>query len=370
MSGVGVGIVGAGGICEQHAGALNELADRARIVAVCELDPARLEGVARRYAIPFTCRDHGELVNHPDVDLVIVCTPPSLHAEIVIDALQAGRRVICEKPLAHTLAVADRIIAAARTRPGRLSVAYQFRYLPAVRRTLWLRDTGGLGSLLSGRFHRFARFQRPGQPQRAGWWGRWDVAGGGAVMTQLIHELDLMCLLFGTPARAWGIVDTLKEAIESEDVCAAVVQFESGAICSAHSTMSAHRSLAGFDVFGSLGSAHAPWSFECLDRERRSALRHGALDAVPDDPPDSTTNAHTPYLSAVLDALDAGRALPSGPEEARRSLELATAIYASSLSGGEPIGLPVDPAHRQYEGVDRAVYAARRRRGQELSPAR
>jgi predicted dehydrogenase len=365
MSQVGVGVVGAGGIFEQHAGALAELAGRARIVAVCELNPARRDGAARRYAVPFTCRDYGELVSRTDVDLVIVCTPPSLHAEVVIDALLAGKHVICEKPLAHTLAAAERIIAVARTRPGRLSVAYQFRYLPVVRRTLWLRDSGALGSPLSGRFHRFARFQRPGKPQRTGWWGRWDVAGGGAVMTQLIHELDLMCLLFGPPVRTWGTVDTLKEAIESEDTCAAVVQFESGAICSAHSTMSAHRSLAGFDVFGSLGSAHAPWAFECLDRERRAVVRRSALSAVPDEARDSV-NAHTPYLSAVLDALVAGRALPSGPEEARQSLELATAIYASSLSG-EPAVLPLDPAHPQYDGVDRDVYAVRRRLG-GLSP--
>jgi predicted dehydrogenase len=369
MSQAGVGIVGAGAIFEQHAGALTELADRARIVAVCELDAARLDDAATRYAIPFTCRDHGELVSRPDVDLVIVCTPPSLHAEVVIDALLAGKHVICEKPLAHTLAGAERIIATARTRPGRLSVAYQFRYLPVVRRTLWLRDSGALGSPLSGRFYRFARFQRPGKPQRAGWWGRWDVAGGGAVMTQLIHELDLMCLLFGSPARAWGTVDTLKEAIESEDTCAAVVQFQSGAICSAHSTMSAHRSLAGFDVFGSLGSAHAPWAFECLDRDRRAALRRRALHAVPDDPPDASANAHTPYLSAVLDALQGGSALPSGPEEALMSLELATAIYASSLSG-EPVGLPIESGHPQYDGINRAVYAARRDVGQELSRAR
>jgi predicted dehydrogenase len=361
---VGIGVVGTGGIFEQHARAVRELSPRARLVAVCDLDVDRLSVAAARHGAPVACREHEMLVSREDVDVVVVCTPPSFHAEAVIDALAAGKHVICEKPLAHTLADADRIIEAALSRPGRLSVVYQFRHLPAVRRALWLHETGALGTLLSGRFHRFARFHRPGKPVRSGWWGRWDVAGGGAVMTQLIHELDLMCLFFGRAERAWAVVDTLKEAIPSEDVCAAVVQFEHGAVCSAHSTMSAHRSTAGFDLFGTEGSAHCPWSFECLDRDRRGELRRSVLKAVPDDSADVEVCPHTPYLAGVLDALESGAPLPSGPEQARRSLELATAIYASSLSG-EPVALPLGAGHPQYEGVDAGEYAARRRMRRE-----
>jgi predicted dehydrogenase len=362
MKRAGVGIVGVGGIFEQHARAVHELSSRARIVAVCDLDAARLGAAAARHDVPVTCLDHRELVSRADVDVVAVCTPPSFHADVVIDALAAGKPVICEKPLAHNLADADRILDADRSRPGRLSVVYQFRHLPDVRRAQWLREQGALGPLLSGRFHRFARFHRPGKPDRAGWWGRWDIAGGGAVMTQLIHELDLMCLFFGRPARAWAVLDTLKEAIESEDTCAAVVQFASGAICSAQSTMSAHRSTAGFDLFGREGSVHSPWSFECLDRGRRAEVRRAALEAVPDDPPDTEVCAHTPYLAAVLDALESETPLPSSSEQARLSLELASAIYASSLSG-EPVALPLGSAHPQYDGVAVAEYAARPRYG-------
>ena len=362
MSRVGIGIVGVGGIFEQHARAVSELSGRARIVAVCDVDATRLASAAARYDVPIACVDHRELVEHRDVDVVAVCTPPGFHADVVIDALAAGKHVICEKPLARTLADADRILVAANGRPGRLSVVYQFRCLPEVRRALWLRDQGGLGALLSGRFHRFARFRRPGKPDRAGWWGRWDVAGGGAVMTQLIHELDLMCLFFGRPARAWAAVDTLKEAIESEDTCAAVVQFGSGAICTAQSTMSAHRSSAGFDVFGSRARStphghSSAWTATAAPscaapRSRRSPTTRRTPRSC----------AHTPYLASVLDALESGAPLPSGPEQARLSLELATAIYASSLSG-EPVALPLGSTHSHYDGVSVAEYAARPRFG-------
>jgi predicted dehydrogenase len=370
VSELGIGIVGAGGIFEQHASALLELSDRARIVALCDVDEQRLDSAAARHGIGVTCRAHDELVERADVDVVIVCTPPSLHEHAVVDALAAGKHVICEKPLAHTLQSADRIIDADRTLPGSLSVVYQFRYLPAVRRALWLRDRGLLGSLLSGRFYRFARFRRPGKPMRAQWWGRWDVAGGGTVMTQLIHELDLMCLLFGSPERVWAVVDTLSESIESEDVCAATVRFHGGAVCSCQSTMSAHRSIAGFDVFATHGSVHSPWSLECLDRERRTALRRQALEAVPDEPADANSNAHVPYLGAVLDAILEGAPPPSDALQARMSLELATAVYASSLSGGDAVKLPLGPEHPLYAGVGAAQYRAGSAVARELTVAR
>jgi predicted dehydrogenase len=365
---VRVGIVGAGTIFEQHALALSDLTDRARLVALCEVDEARLAAAAARHSIPFVCRDHRRLVARPDVDLVVVATPPRFHAEIAIDALRAGKHVVCEKPLALTLDAADRVIEVAREHPGRLSVAYQFRYLPEVRRALWLRDSGLLGRLIYGRFHRFARFQRPGKPPRAAWWGRWDVAGGGALITQLIHELDLACHLFGRPLVAWGVLDTLNEEIESEDACAAVVRFAAGAIVSFQATMSAHRSSAGFDAIGTLGSVHAPWAFECLDRRRRDEVRGAALQAVPEVGLGEESSDHTPYLAAVLEALAAGTPLPVGPRQARTSLELTTAIYVSALRG-EPVALPIAPGDAGYEGTSALDYERRSTIGGGLAVA-
>src|SRR5207245_8376044 len=193
--GRGVGIIGAGVIFEQHARAYSQLADRARLLAVADEDETRLRLAAMRHGIAAACRDYRELLARDDVDIAVVCTPPSSHAEIVIAALEAGKYVVCEKPLAPTLAAADRMLETARRFPGRLSTVYQFRYLPEVRRALWLRDHGRLGPLLFGRFSRYARYQRPPKapkpgrapkPARSEWWGRWEVAGGGVAMTQLI----------------------------------------------------------------------------------------------------------------------------------------------------------------------------------------
>lgn len=128
--------------------------------------------------------DYKALLARSDIDVIDICTPPFLHERMILDALNAGKHVVCEKPLAHTLESADRIIEAANQAPGKLAVVYQQRYLNAVRRMIHLRDSGQTGRLLFGRFSRYSR------TTGVEWWGRWGTSGGGAVMTQFIHELD------------------------------------------------------------------------------------------------------------------------------------------------------------------------------------
>jgi predicted dehydrogenase len=359
----GVGIVGAGIIFDEHARALRALSGRARLVGVAELDPARREAAMAKHEVPRGYRDHTELLADDDVDLVIVGTPPCLHEQVVIDALQAGRHVVCEKPLAHTLESADRIIEVAERHPGRLSTVFQFRHTPEVERTIWLRDSGALGRLLFGRFTRYARFNDPWRvkagkpkPPRRDWWGRWGVAGGGQVMTQLIHELDMACHVFGPVAEVTAVVDTLKERIESEDTSAAIVRFASGATVTCFGTMCAHKAVKAFDVIGEQATAHSPWVLECMNPDLRSELRRAVVAACPDPPEDST--AHTRYLASVLDAVDAGAPLPIGGREGRAALELAVAIYASALTG-TTVPAPLDASSPFYGGITPDDYAAR-----------
>lgn len=203
-------------------------------------------------------------------------------------------------------------------------------------------------------------------------------------MTQLIHEIDLMCHIFGRAIEVAAAMDTLKEPIESEDTCAATVRFESGALVCGYGTMTAHRSSSAFDVVGELGSVHSPWALEGMDSkwrdqstravlavhplpaERssgparlaaafRARLRRGGAHQAP------PASAHTPYVAAVLDAIAEGRGLPIGPDEARASLEICTAIYASALTR-QPIGLPLDSTSLCYTGLTTSDYDGRARR--------
>jgi UDP-N-acetyl-2-amino-2-deoxyglucuronate dehydrogenase len=381
MDTVRIGIVGTGKIFEQHAKACNSLGGRAKLLALADIDEARLQKAADQHSIPFAAGDYHSLLDRNDIDVITVCTPPVLHERVAVDALEAGKFVICEKPLAHTLESADRIIAVAKKHPGKLSTVYQFRYLPEVQRTLWLRDHGRMGKLLFGRFHRFAKFEAPARPAKNGktakpakkrspWWGQWQTAGGGVVMTQLIHEIDLMQHIFGRATEVTATMETLREAIESEDTCTATVRFESGALASCQGTMTAQRSSHGFDVIGDRASAHSPWAVESLDKNYRDELLHAVLDAHPlsdtSAPKNADTSAHTPYLADVIAAILEGRSLPIGPEDARASLEICTAIYASALSG-RPVKLPIDHTNNCYAGLTTAVYDGRQRQNRRSS---
>jgi UDP-N-acetyl-2-amino-2-deoxyglucuronate dehydrogenase len=383
MDTVKIGIVGAGRIFEQHAIACNSLGGRAKLLAIADIDEARLQKAADQYSIPFAAGDYCSLLDRNDIDVITVCTPPVLHERVVVDALEAGKFVICEKPLAHTLESADRIIAVAKKNQGKLSTVYQFRYLPEIQRALWLRDHGHLGSLLYGRFHRFAKFEVPARPAKDGkppkpakkrspWWGEWRTAGGGVVMTQLIHEIDLMQHIFGRATEVTATMETLREAIESEDTCAATVRFESGALVSCQGTMTAQRSSHGFDVIGDRASAHSPWALESMESSWRDESLHAVLEAHPLAETPATkrvgSSTHTPYLADVIGAILEGRSLPIGPEDARASLEICTAIYASALSG-RPVTLPIDHTNNCYAGLTTAVYDGRQRHKRKSSAA-
>ena len=379
MDRVRIGIIGAGRIFEEHANACHALDGRARLAAIADIDEGQLQKAASKYSIPLAATDYRTLLDRRDIDVITVCTPPVLHEPVVVDALESGKCVICEKPLTHTLESVDRILAVAKRHPGKLSTVYQFRYLPEVQRTLWLRDHGRLGKLLFGRFHRFAKFSAPARPAKDGkaakpakkrspWWGQWQTAGGGVVMTQLIHEIDLMQHIFGRAIEVTGTIETLREAIESEDTCAATVRFESGALVSCQGTMTAQRSSHGFDVIGDHASAHSPWTLESLDTNwRDESLRavlavHPLAEAPAAQP--AGTSAHTPYLADVVTAILEHRPLPIGPEDARASLEICVAIYASALSG-RPVTLPLDHTNNFYAGVTTAIYDGRQRRSRQ-----
>ncbi|HKR96980.1 MAG TPA: Gfo/Idh/MocA family oxidoreductase, partial [Candidatus Angelobacter sp.] len=111
MDTLGFGIVGAGRIFEQHAIACNSLGGRARLLALADIDEAQLQKAVGKYSIPFATDDYRSLLDRNNIDVITVCTPPVLHERVVVDALQADKFVVCEKPLAHTLESADRIIA-------------------------------------------------------------------------------------------------------------------------------------------------------------------------------------------------------------------------------------------------------------------
>ncbi len=363
----GVALVGAGGIAPSHLAAYGALG-RLRPVAVADIDARRLEVLGQKHFFPFATRDYRELLERRDVDVIDVCTPPGMHGEIVRHALEAGKHVICEKPLAPTLEETDRLIEFARRFPGKLSVVFQRRFHPPIRKLLAALAAGEYGKIVAGRFTRYAR----GQFVRgAKSWGDWRVAGGGTVMTQFIHELDLMCLVFGKPTSVSATLDTLVLELESEDTFAATIRFAGGAIVACNSLVGADRSDVSFEIVGTT-KLFRQTSAEDGGGKRMSRMDHvrkgfGRIQerifrkrSGPPPTPGAPRGGgtHRPYFEAVLSALDRSQPLPIPPEEARGAVELATAIYTSGLSG-QTVRLPLNGSSLYYAGVTTDAYRAR-----------
>src|SRR5579863_7159736 len=193
-----VGIIGTGLIAKEHAQALDMVKDTARLAAAADIDQSRLEAFGETHPATRRYREPMELIADPEVDLVAITTPPAAHEELVIATLEKGKSVFCEKPLAHSLASAARIAEMERRHPGSLGVSYQLRCDPYYRRLLWLCKNGWIGEIQSALIERHSYI--PHANLDKGWWGSWKVGGGGVLITQLIHELDLLLLVMGRPA--------------------------------------------------------------------------------------------------------------------------------------------------------------------------
>src|SRR5258708_6814993 len=277
---VRIGIIGTGTVARQHAAAIAMLGTTATLVAAADIAPAKLDefcnafGVARKYGKP------GELLADAGVDLVAITTPPVAHEALALAALQNGKYVFCEKPLAASLASARRIADAAALYPGRLSVSYQFRYGLPFRRLRWLCANGWIGDIQSARVERHSIIPHLDHGN-GGWWGSWSVAGGGVLMTQLIHELDLLQIVMGRPIAVQAAMDTRYSTIEAEDFVEATIRFEGGASARCIGSVNSGRLTAGLTIRGSNGSVGFPWHLAIDDSNRLAPAARALNRALP-----------------------------------------------------------------------------------------
>lgn len=367
-----VGIIGTGLIAREHARAIAMTGSRVTLVAASDISPDRLESFRREFPRARGHATAASLIDDPAVDLVTVATPPAAHEASVVPALEAGKYVLCEKPLAHSLASAARIAAAGERHPGRLSVSYQMRYHPAYRRVVWLCRNGALGPLQA------AVLARHGQTQGGGWWGAWETAGGGVLLTQLIHEVDILLQAMGPAQSVSAVMDTRYTRIESEDHLEATIQFANGATAVCSASVNSGRPGGQFRIIGRDGAADPSGFFAHDPGNARKVL--SALDsAVPGTRPASRSRVLriarsvgarlgvkpkpelTPHARLYLDiarAVESRRPLPIPASDAMASLELCMAAYRSALTGGA-VSLPLGRSSDVFEGVRKAAYDAR-----------
>lgn len=228
MKKIKFGILGCGTIGDVHARAIAELPELCELAALCDVNPARAKEYAKKYNVK-AYSDYSEMLRDPDIDAVSICTPSGMHADQAIAAIEAEKHVLCEKPMALTTADAERIRAAEARSNKKLSVVFQMRYTEDIQYIKKVIEDGMLGQLtfcdLYMKYWRDESYFKVSP-----WRGTFAMDGGGALMNQGIHGIDIMHYLCGAPKLLGAKVKTLIHDIETEDTAVAAVEYPSGAL--------------------------------------------------------------------------------------------------------------------------------------------
>ena len=331
-----VGILGSGNISDTHARAAADIPG-VEVVAVYGRNREKAGLLAQRTGAA-AYDDLDRFLAHRPMDLVAIGSPSGLHAEHGIAAARRGLHVLVEKPIDITIDRADALIGAADRTGVKLGVFFQDRLKPAVVRMKNLVETGRLGTPVLASGH--VKWYRP--PEYYGgsrWRGTWALDGGGALMNQGIHTVDLLVNLFGSVARVSARIATRVHAIEVEDTAVAALEFTSGALGIIETATSIYPGYARrVEVTGSEGTL-------VLDQDRlvRADLRSPTDAAGLDAPAGAGESATSPVVSDVaphrriledfIRAIETNGTPACDGREGRKSVAVVQGIYESSRTG-------------------------------------
>lgn len=343
-------IAGAG-IGAAHLAGYAALPDRFRVVSVCDLDENRGRALAAQYDGAAYVRDLDAVLTDPDIDLIDICLPPHLHFTTAMSALDAGKIVVCEKPLVSSLAEADKLIARAESTGGHVFPVFQYRYGPGTAELHALINAGLAGRCYAGSLE--THWNRDADYYAVDWRGTWAGEQGGAILGHAIHIHDLLQSVLGPVARVYADLETRVNDIEVEDCAALSIRMQHGALITSSVTLGAadntSRMRLMFEGF-TVESDHAPYA--PADERWRFTARAPTAQAEIDAVLGQVASAKTGFrglLDAIADALDGSPGHEVTLMDGRLSLEFVTAVYASARSG-LPVDLPLSTSHPLYGG--------------------
>lgn len=359
------GIIGsAAGIAETHLKALTQLPG-ATIVGMADIAIERGEARARAVGCPFFA-DHRAMLDAVRPDVTVICAPHPLHAALAIDCLEAGAHVLVEKPLAISVSEADAMIAAA-DRAGRiLAVCFQQRFRPVIEHARMLIEAGDIGDIMRVLCVE-PWFRTQFYYDSAAWRGTWRGEGGGVLMNQGPHPLDLLCHLTGLPVKVWGWVRTLGHAIEGEDVAQALLEYPNGAPGYIYFSTVEAGAPQRTEIVGDRSALELTTDYLTIRRFATPLSEYRAtVQEMWSQPQVRTETLHLPghgggHLAVYHDlaaAIAEGRRPRCDAREARMSLELANAVIYSGITG-QAVTLPLD--RQAYDALLDDLRAGRKR---------
>ncbi len=355
-----VGIIGTGKSVGNHIDALRQAEERVKVVAAVDVDETRVKSVCAQYGIPEWYTNATEMLSTTQPDLVHIVTPPASHLALIIESLEAGAWVYCEKPLCASLAEFD-LIEQAEARTGcYASTVFQWRFGSAVQHLKRLIDSREMGRPLVGVcqtlwYRDLAYYQVP-------WRGKWATEIGGPTVTLGIHLMDLFLWLMGDWQEVRAMMGTLDRPIEVEDVSMALVHFENGTMGNITNSVLSPRQESYLRLDFQRATVEVSALYRYTNANWRFSIPEGSSDGdalvrwqtIERDIP----GTHAVQLAALLDNMDRNeRPFVSGPES-RRIIEFIASLYKSAITGQPVLRssiTPEDPFYYSMNGSSRPL---------------
>ncbi|MGC1241474.1 MAG: Gfo/Idh/MocA family oxidoreductase [Chryseosolibacter sp.] len=330
------GIIGAGMIADFHAKAIQSL-NNATLRGICGSNPEKVRALAEKYQCS-VFSSYDEMLRSGEIDIVTIATPSGTHMEPTIAAAKYGKHVICEKPLEISLERIDRMIEAHAIAGTYLGGIFNYRFDETIKPLKNAIETGRFGTINYASVH--IPWWRSDNYYNDSWHGTWKLDGGGALINQSIHMIDLLQYLMGPAQSLQAYTATLGHAIEVEDTATAILQFKNRALGMVFgSTASFPGQFRRLEITGTKGTvvqvenSFKVWQFAEqteADQKIQNQFNDIGSGGGVSDPAAISFKLHAKNIAAFIDAIDAGRRFEIDGVEARKAVEIVLAIYEAA----------------------------------------
>jgi UDP-N-acetyl-2-amino-2-deoxyglucuronate dehydrogenase len=354
-------IIGAGAIAPAHIEGYLNFPERAEIRVIANPTVSRAQKLAEKYDIDVRTTDAFE-EELSSVDVLSVCTPPSLHRDIAVRALEAGKHVLLEKPMALSLEECDAIIAAAERGGGKLSIVAQSRFITSIRKVLQIVQSGAYGKLLFAQINSF--WWRGQNYYDLYWRGVWENEGGGCTLNHAVHHIDLLLWAKGLPKTVSTFMSNVQhDNSEEEDLSMSSLLYPDGTMAQINSSLIHHGEAQKLDFQMERAGLSLPFTvhanaarsngFPSEDEEtvRKIQDEYEELEAL-------KYEHHTGQIDDFLHSIESDTTPLIDGREGRKTIELITAIYKSAITGGR-VDLPLAQNDPHYTFAGRIKDAVR-----------
>ena len=342
-------VVAGSGIGVQHVQAFRALPDLFEVVAICDIDPQRARALAEEHAIPELLTDFETAIRRNDVDIIDICTPPNLHFGQIRAAIEAGKQVICEKPIVGSLAELDQLEDLAHRTGRQIMPIFQYRFGHGLQKLKYLVERQLTGEAFV--FNVDVAWWRPRDYYSVPWRGKRATELGGALLSQAIHAVDMVFYILGPVRTLFARTATRVNPIEVEDCVAIAMEMSDGSLGTVSVTLgsaaqiSRHRftfrNLSAESNIEPYANSAEPWVFSFPEEKRDERIESALAEFKP------SAEGYEGQFRRFYHSFTQAESLPVSLADARRVLEFIAAVYYSA-ENEERVSLPLSKTNPKY----------------------